>query len=175
MKILHAILVSAAISVPVLGPGTFAFAQDNDAAAAKVDKTTFVNMAASSNMLEIQSSEMALERASSEDVKAFANQMIQDHTKATQEMTAVLEKEGMTPPKDLQAKHAEMLKALGDNTSNFDAAYIELQRTAHQEAVGLFESYSSNPDDEALGAFAQKTLPTLQMHLEHAMKLDAGN
>ena len=139
MRTLTALIICAGVcGLPL---ATSALAQDNNAAsAAKVDKTTFINMAASSNMLEIQSSEMALQRTSSEDVKAFANQMIQDHTKASQEMAAVLQKEGMAPPKELDAKHKQMLQELADKKTNFDQAYIELQHGAHEEAVGLFTS-----------------------------------
>lgn len=173
MKTLTALIICAGVcGLPL---ATSAFAQNNNAASAtKVDKTTFVNMATSSNMLEIQSSEMALQRASSEEVKAFANQMIQDHTKASAEMAAVLQKKGMAPPTELDAKHKQMLQELADNKSNFDQAYVELQRGAHEEAVGLFTSYGANPDDQDLGAFAQKTLPTLQMHLDHVTKLQAA-
>lgn len=173
MKTLNVIIVCAAAFMPITIP---ALAQDNTAAtAATVDAATFVNMATSSNMLEIQSSEMALQRASSEDVKSFANQMIQDHTKASQEMAAVLQKKGMAAPAELEPNHKQMLQELADNTANFDAAYVQLQRAAHEEAVGLFTSYSNNPDDQELGAFAQKTLPTLQMHLDHVTKLNNGN
>lgn len=173
MKTLTAMIICAGVCGMPLA--STAFAQDtNAAAAAKVDKTTFVNMATSSNMLEIQSSEMALQRATSEDVKAFANQMIQDHTRATEEMTALLQKKGMAAPKGLDPKHKKMLDELADNKANFDAAYVGMQQAAHQEAVGLFTSYSGNPDDPDLGAFAQKTLPTLQMHLDHVTKLNGA-
>jgi putative membrane protein len=166
--------ILAATLLSLLSQPAVSVAQDNNASAMAVDKTKFVTMATSSNMLEIQSSEIALQRASSSDVKAFANQMIQDHTKAGQEMTAVLEQQGMTPPKELTAPHAKMLKDLTDTNSNFDAAYLQMQQAAHVEAVGLFQAYSGKPDDQALGAFAQKTLPTLQMHLDHVTKLNTG-
>ncbi len=171
MKNLTALILSATIAGATLS--TAVCAQEKAAAASAVDKTMFVTMAASSNMLEIQSSQMALERAKSEDVKAFANQMIQDHTKATEEMTALLQKKGMTPPATMEAKHQQLLQGLADDKSNFDKAYAELQRAAHEEAVGLFSAYAGSPDDSDLGAFAQKTLPTLQVHLEHANALKA--
>ena len=169
MKTLTVLIICAGVcGLPL---ATSAFAQDNAASATKVDKTTFMKMATSSNLLEIQSSELALQRATSEDVKAFANQMIQDHTKASEDMAAVLQKKGMAPPTELDAKHKQMLQDLANDNSNFDHAYVELQRGAHQEAVELFTSYSANPDDQDLGAFAQKTLPTLRSHLDHVTKL----
>lgn len=141
MKTLTAMIISAGVcGVPL---ATSTFAQDNTASATKVDKTTFVNMATSSNMLEIQSSEMALQRASSEDVKSFANQMVQDHTKASQEMAAILQKKGMAAPAELDPKHMQMLQELADDKANFDAAYVQLQQAAHEEAVALFTSYSA--------------------------------
>jgi putative membrane protein len=170
MKSLTTLLLCAALGGMPLA--TSAVAQDaNSSAGMKVDKAAFVEMATSSNMLEIQSSEVALQRGSSEEVKEFANQMINDHTKASNEMADILQKKNMAPPQKMAAEHAKMLKELTDTQTNFDAAYVRLQRAAHEEAVGLFTSYSSNPDDPDLGAFAQKTLPTLQMHLDHATKL----
>lgn len=173
MKTLTAMIICAGVcGMSLASP---ALAQDNTVATTtKVDRTTFVNMATSSNLLEIQSSEIALQRAKSEDVKAFANQMIQDHTKATEEMTALLQKKNIAAPKELDPKHKQMLQELTDNKTNFDAAYVAMQQAAHQEAVGLFTSYSANPDDPDLGAFAQKTLPTIQMHLEHVTKLNGA-
>ena len=56
---------------------------------------------------------------------------------------------------------------------DFDAAYVSLQHSAHEEAVSIFQAYAAKPDDEALGAFAKETLPTLEMHLEH-VKMMAG-
>jgi putative membrane protein len=173
MNTLRALFVAASVSVVPLA--ITAHAQDNTAASSQaVDKATFVTMATSSNLLEIQSSEMALQRASSQEVKDFATQMIQDHTKASEEMMAVLSQQGQAATPAMTDRHAGQLKDLADQNSNFDTAYIQLQRAAHEEAVTLFQSYASAPDDEALGAFAQKTLPTLEMHREHVMKLDAS-
>lgn len=141
--------------------------------AMSLDKASFAAQAESSNMFEIESSKLAVKQAKSSDVKSFAEMMIEDHTKAGKRMEQTLEKEGMKPTKAMTAKHEALLKQLeGASGADFDKAYVTAQTEAHMEAVTLFNSYASNPDDKALGAFAQETLPTLQKHLEHVRKLE---
>ena len=77
------------------------------------------------------------------------------------------------PPPALNAKHQEMLTAV-QGAPDFDAAYVNTQLMAHQEAVALFTSYSSSGDVPQLASFAGQTLPTLQMHLDHAQALSGG-
>lgn len=140
------------------------------------DKATFVKMVSSSNKLEIESSKLAVDKAASPEVKAFAEQMIADHTKAGEEFMVTLKKEGAEPPAaELTPQHRDQLKQLeGAQDQNFDATYVALQQAAHVEAVDLFRSYAEKPDDAALGEFAKKTLPTLEMHLDHAKMLSTA-
>jgi putative membrane protein len=140
------------------------------------EKATFVKMVSSSNKLEIDSSKLAVDKTSSPEVKAFAEQMIADHTKAGEEFMAALKKEGEEPPAaELTPRHRDQLKQLeGVQDENFDATYVALQQAAHVEAVDLFRTYAEKPDDAVLAEFAKKTLPTLEMHLDHAKKLAAA-
>ena len=127
----------------------------------------FAEMAASSNMFEIKSSELALERAENEDVRAFAEKMVQDHTRAGEEMKAAAEAEGVTPPEAMVEKHQaqlDQLEAVEGDT--FEQAYLAAQATAHDEAVSLFDTYATQGKEGALRDFAAKTLPTLQEHKE---------
>ena len=159
MKILLTFLLAAAI------PGV--------ALAASVDKTTFVKTVAGANRFEIESSKLALTRPTSDDVKAFANQMITDHEMAGEELGQILRAEGDVPMvNELASKEADMLTELNAATgAKFEASYVEMQLKAHEQAVSLFQTYAGNPDDKALGQFAKKMLPTLEMHLEHARAL----
>ena len=54
--------------------------------------------------------------------------------------------------------------------TDFDKAYVDIQQSAHSEAVTLFDDYSKNGKDTALQTFATETLPTLQAHKD---KIDA--
>lgn len=109
-----------------------------------------------------------------EEVKAFAEQMVTDHTKAAQDLTPAAEQEGLTPPAELDAKHQEMLDGVAAAEGEaFDAAYVKAQVSAHDEAVALFEGYSTGGPDGALKDFATATLPVLQQHQQHIKELAA--
>lgn len=146
-----------------------------DAAMTKVDKMTFVNTAASAGKFEIDSSKLALDKATSKDVKKFARMMIKDHTRAAKRLMAIVKKEGDTPPPDtLAPADADAMKQLNAASgADFDKTYVSLQEKAHMDAVTLFKNYSTDADDKRLGKFAKKTLPTLEMHLDHVKKLSA--
>lgn len=142
------------------------------------DTRGFVAMAASSDMFEIQSSQLAKSRNVNADVVSFADDMIRDHSATTQSLTALLAgmSPAMTPPTSMTSKHRAMLDKLRNAGTGdaFARAYTTAQVSAHQEAVALFSNYAQNGDNAALRQFAQSTLPTLQDHLAHAQRLNAG-
>jgi putative membrane protein len=134
----------------------------------------FVPTATSSNLFEIESSRLALQRSRDPEVRRFAQQMIRDHNAASRRMTSVVRRAGLpTPPPAMNAKHQQMLATV-QAAPNFDAAYVNAQLMAHQEAVALFTSYSQNGDVPQLAQFAGATLPVLEMHLEHVQSLSGG-
>ena len=138
------------------------------------DTPTFVNTAASSDMYEIRSSEMALQMSQTEGVKTFAQQIIADHTKASQELVQAAAPD-MVPAAEMLPKHQQMLAELqAAGTANFDAVYAQQQQAAHTEAVALFQGYAQAGEDPEVKAFAEKTLPVLQMHLDHAKSLPSS-
>lgn len=135
----------------------------------------FVNQAASGGLFEVQSSEMALTASQDAEVQQFANQMIADHTANNQELMATAQAEGLTMPTQISSPHAELMDTLqGAQGDAFDTAYMQAQTTAHETAVTLYQTYAQNGDNQALVAYAQKSLPVLQQHLEHAQGM-AGN
>jgi len=131
----------------------------------------FATMAAQSNMLEIESSRVALEKAQSDEVREFAQKMVDDHTKAGEEMTQAAAGDGVNDvPKSLDAAHEQMLTQLEQASADqFDSQYVQMQLAAHQQAVALFSSYAEQQG--TLADFAEKTLPTLQEHLEQVQQL----
>jgi putative membrane protein len=133
----------------------------------------FATMAASSDMLEIRSSELALQKSQTAAVKEFAQMMINDHTTASKNLMAAAQQDGVTVPADMLPKHASQVEALGSTAADaFDASYIDAQVAAHQEALALMTSYAESGDAAALKAHAQKTAPIIQMHYEHAQQLE---
>jgi putative membrane protein len=143
-------------------------------AMATVTTVQFVPAATSSNTFEIQSSRLALQRSRNPEVRRFAQQMIRDHNMAGRRMMAAARAGGVPAPRPmLNDKHQAMLDSVR-SASDFDAAYMDAQLAAHQEAVALFTSYSSTGDNAELVVFAKETLPTLQMHLDHVQSMKGG-
>lgn len=130
----------------------------------------FVTKVAISDMFEMQSSKVAAQKGNAES-KSFAQRMIKDHTKTSRELKGMIGKKAKLPTAldaEHQQKLARLQKVAGDE---FNSTYATMQVQAHEEAVKLFEGYSSSGDDAQLKEWATKTLPALKEHLEHAKKL----
>ena len=155
-------MIRAALLLVVLASST--------ALAADVPSQTkdFADKATVANKFEIDTSQLALKYGKGEDVKKFAQQMIDDHTKAGEEFKAAVKEAGIEPPSDTldmshQATYAKL--RLFTTEAGFDASYISAQLNAHKDAVALFRDYAANGPTPQLKAFAEKTLPTLEHHL----------
>lgn len=168
-----------AINLFIIGAllvAAFLFIQLPAHAATSTTTEEFVQKAAVANQFEIATSELALQKASSGEVKNFAQQMVKDHTKAGKDMQAALRtsKTKAAAPTGLDAKHQAIYDSLSAAAgADFDRQYIDAQKKAHDEAVSLFESYAQVGQDNALQEFAKHTLPTLQKHQAHVTKLQA--
>lgn len=160
----------------ILPFATVLFATVSSAAFAASDMTQqFVTSASSSGMFEVESSKLALQRSKNAEVKKLASQMVADHTKANGQLKAALAKSdsGAKPAPRLLEQHADMLEELKQtDAEEFDAAYLDAQESAHEEAVTLFEAYAENGDDASVKQFASTTLPTLKAHKDHVESLD---
>lgn len=137
-----------------------------------IDAEDFVETASAKGLAEIETGRMALEEGTS-NVHAFAERMIQDHTKANQELKEIARNANMEVADDptlMDRAKALMLK-LRDGES-FDEAYIKNQINAHEEAIELFER-ASQSDNAEIRAFASEKLPKLREHLQMAKELHA--
>ena len=138
--------------------------------------TEFVDNVAVSNKFEIDTSQLALKYGKGDDVKKFAQQMIDDHTKAGEDFKAAVKEAGIEPPADsLDMSHQATYAKLRVFTTEagFDASYISAQLDGHKDAVALFRDYAANGPTPPLKAFAEKTLPTLEHHLMMVEELSA--
>jgi putative membrane protein len=135
----------------------------------------FVNAAGQASLVEIRTSEMALEKSTSADVKAFAQMMIDNHKAAIDRLKAAASSASLRPPLDvLDDFHMRRINDLveTDGDADFDADYSALQIDAHNDAIKLFEDYAKDTDATAqLKMFADETLPTLQAHKAEAEKI----
>ena len=136
------------------------------------DLQAFVGAAGSSNEFEIKTSQLALERAETPEIRAFAQHMIEDHTAAGAKMQAAADSDNVAPPVGLAEEEEAQLEQLqAAPEGKFDAAYLAIQVAAHDEAVSLFETFARQDGSSALHAFAAETLPTLKEHQGTAHQL----
>ena len=135
---------------------------------------TFANAAAASDAFEIASSKLALTKASSDSVKAFAQKMIDAHTASTAKVKAAAASASpaITPDPTLSPDQQKELSALQSaSQSSFEALYIDDQIAAHQAALGAVKNYASNGDVEALKSVATQLVPIVTEHLSSAQAL----
>lgn len=170
-----------ALAVVVMMAATSAFAQSatektgvNSLLGVAPSTQDFVNEASMSDIFEIASSNLALERADGA-TKDFAQKMVQDHQKTTMELQQLIKdgKVQATPASamsDDQKSKLDNLKQL--QSSDFVKRYQDDQIKAHKDAVDLFKRYADGGDNQDLKAWAANTLPTLQHHLTMAQDLE---
>lgn len=133
----------------------------------------FLQKAVRGNAFELQTSQLALKRTNTPEVKAFAQKMITDHTKAEDELTVLLKALAITEPSAaLEPAQIEEIKLMqGVQNQDFDRIYVNAQINAHEAAVAAFRTFGASGSPPQVRAWAAKTLPTLEMHLAEVRKL----
>jgi putative membrane protein len=129
--------------------------------------TPFVAMAGASDLYEIQSSQLALQKAASPAVREFAQMMVQHHQMTTEQVKAAAQAAGMAPPPpQLMPMQAEMIAELqGLSGADFDRAYIRQQIRAHELALALHTTYARKGDTPQLRQVAATARPVVEQHL----------
>jgi len=136
----------------------------------------FLMDAAMGGMMEVELGRIAAQQGMSDAVKQFGQRMVDDHSKANSELMSLASSKGITLPTTLDEKHREhMTKLSGMSGEDFDRAYGRMMLTDHRKDVSEFEKQSTRGTDADLKAFASRTLPTLQEHLQMAEALPGAN
>ena len=146
----------------------------NPAGSLSSDDRDFLTKAAQGGLMEVELGRLAAQKAQSADVKRFGQRMVDDHSKANTELKTLASAKGMTVPTDLSADGKEAQTKLSKlSGADFDKEYMTLMVDDHQEDVAEFEKESRDADDPDVKAFAAKTLPTLQQHLQMAQSINS--
>jgi putative membrane protein len=132
----------------------------------------FLRHAASDGLAEVQLGQMAEKQATNPEVQRFAQRMVTDHTQANQELMTLAQSKHIAVPQAVDKKEQKTAAALGKkHGTSFDHAYMRDMVTDHEKAVQLFTAEANEGRDADIKAFATKTLPTLQEHLQMARQL----
>lgn len=176
------ILLSGAAAAAVAGcttPAPMAPVEPVVAPMAVVDQNNplfwpmYTRMAASSDQLEIQSGQLALQMSQNPAVREFAQMLINHHQQTTAQLAAAAQSSGLpVPPPAMTGAHAQMLANLrGAPMGTFDMAFRDAQIQAHQEALALHQNYAAGGDIPALRTVAGGAVPIIQQHLNTAQSL----
>jgi putative membrane protein len=135
----------------------------------------FVAEASTDGMEEVALANLALDKTANADVKSFAQEMKDEHTKANIKLASIASADAIDVPTAMTADQQAAVDGLKARSgADFDAAYADLMVTAHQNAVALFESAATGASTPELRQFASDTLPTLRTHLQMAQALQSG-
>jgi putative membrane protein len=138
----------------------------------RADKKMVTNMAMA-NMAEIEAGRLAQSKSQSEQVKNFAQQMIDDHTKALNDVQQLAQSKGIALPTTLDRTHktkADKLAALSGEA--FDRAYMQQAGVSdHKKTHDMLRQAQNRAKDPDLKALAARTLPIVDQHLNSANQL----
>jgi putative membrane protein len=159
-------------TLPTPSVTTASAASEADGKLAHADRR-FLKEAAHAGLAEIEASKLATGKASNAEVKRFAQQMIDDHTRVSGELETLAKAKDFKLPTEPSLADKAKLKVLGmRDGAGFDKHYIAgFGVSAHEDAVKLFQQVIREGKDTDIKAFATKTLPALQHHLEMARAL----
>jgi len=154
----------------VLAIGTFVL---NGFVTAASNQDSFWNEAAQSGMAEVMLGNLALQKSSNDEIKQMAQKIVDDHTAANNELKNLAASKNAALATEVSAKQKatyDKLNALSGD--EFDREFVKVMVKDHEKAVSLFQKQADKGADADVKAFAAKTLPTLQGHLEMAKSMN---
>jgi putative membrane protein len=158
--------------------GTMGNAQGSEqtgTASSRMDDKSFMKKAAEGGLAEVQLGQLAQQNGQSQQVKDFGKRMVDDHTKANDQLKQVASQKGVTLPTSPnahdQAEYNRLSKMQGDS---FDKAYSKMMVTDHKKDVSEFKREANSGSDPDVKSFASQTLPTLEDHLKMAEQMNGS-
>ena len=130
--------------------------------------------ASTDGQLEVKLGQIATRQGVSEDVKKFGQRMVDDHTKANDQLKQLAQSKGVELPTDIdrsaKREHDKLSKLSG---ADFDREFMDHMVSDHKKAVKDFQKEAKSAKDPDVKSFASSTLPTLEQHLQLAQQTDA--
>ncbi|HEY8573920.1 DUF4142 domain-containing protein [Phenylobacterium sp.] len=134
----------------------------------------FVARSSAADLFEVQSGQMGQNRAARPQVRAFAGNLVRDHTRSSQELKKAVAESGYTIQAG-QAATPELqaaMSAIGSAApGDFDRAFMEAQVKAHEQALALMQAYAQDGDVPSLKALAAEQAGAIAQHLKEAREL----
>ena len=140
--------------------------------AVDADDAKFATDAANGGMAEVALGKLAQEKSTNAEIKSFGAMMVTDHGKANDELTAIAKTKNITLPATVDEDHQKKMDDLSKKTgADFDKAYVDAMIDGHKKTLDLMQKEAKDGKDADLKAFAAKTAPTVQTHLDAINKI----
>jgi putative membrane protein len=150
------------------------YKQDKSSKLSKQDAQSMQKLA-EADRAEVAAGKMAQQKASSEQVKKFAEHMVQDHGKMLDEKQEMAQSKGVKLPQSPDKKHQAAMKKLQDASgTEFDRQYMAQMVKDHEKALKLAQKAAKDAKDPQLKAAAQKGAQEIEEHLKNAKQLHAS-
>lgn len=136
---------------------------------ATMSDSDFAKAAAEGGLAEVKFGELAQDKASNKAVKDLGQRMVDDHTKADDDLKTAASKDNMYIPAQMNAKDQAAYARLSQlSGATFDRAYTRDMVRDHEVDIAAFRREANDGKDTTIKSFAAKTLPTLEDHLKLA-------
>jgi putative membrane protein len=158
------------------------FAQDKSASSAGSGPTDpqIAAIVVAADTVDINAGKLAKSKTHNKEVKAFAQQMITDHTGVNKQASALVKKLGVKPEENATSKSLEdggkeniaHLKTL--KGTEFDKAYVDHEVAYHQQVLDAIDkTLIPSAQNAELKALITKVRPVIAEHLEHAKRIQS--
>lgn len=131
--------------------------------------TEFAVKAADGGMLEVRLGELAQQKGVSQEVKSLGKMLVDDHSKANEELKALAQSKNISLPatmsEDCQKTYDDLAAKSGQD---FDDAFTDHMVKDHKHDIDAFKKEAEKGDDPDLKSWAAGKVSTLEHHLDMA-------
>lgn len=159
-------------------PGSPGYGETNTsqtAAPPKVNDNKFAKKAAEGGMEEVALGNLAAKKGSTPEVRQFGQKLVDDHTKANDELKKIAAQQNIDLPSSLSAKQQKKIDKFAKlSGAKFDKAFTKHEVKDHQKDIQEFKQEAQYGTNPAVKQFASNALPVLQQHLNDAKNLKSA-
>jgi putative membrane protein len=138
-----------------------------------MDSTKFLAQAMQDSLAEIETCELALQKTSNDDIKAFSQHMIDQHSQMGREIEQLAGKKNATLPKDVSSEQKSTFEELSKlSGEEFDKKFLDHNVKDHEKDIRIFREQAEQANDSDIKAFAEKGVQQLSQHLNMAKEVE---
>ena len=126
----------------------------------------FLRKAAAGGLAEVKLGQLAVQKAGSDDVKAFGQKMVDDHSKLNSELAPIADSMGVRLPKSMDKQdQSEYDKLSGLSGSDFDMEYLSFMVKDHHKDLREFRNEAASTNDSTLREAVEKGMQVIHEHM----------